>query len=899
MGQPIFITPAGSLGTIPEGQFFQVPILAYDPDVPGDDQTHIYYTLIAGELPEGIQCRRTGLIEGVPKSVASLQGVPTEVARSVTSKFTVRAFTERVVDGVEVVDRLRDRTFTLTVTGQDVPEFVTPAGSLGYYYDGQAVDIQIEFTDQDPDENVFAQISSGQLPPGVSISRTGRLTGVIQPLIGPPDTASAGYDESLYDQYPYDFANRAASRNYQFVVEITDGKQSNLRMFEIFVYAKDSMTGDTVDFTGDNTQITGDVTPVRIPVLITPQGNIGRVRHDNWFAFRFIGEDLDGDSVEYLLYPIGNPLPGNLQLDSYTGWLYGYIPDLGVTERTFEFSVRLRKRGTSVISDPYFFNLEIIGDIENTVTWLTPADLGYINNGAISTLSIVAVTSSDRTLQYRLKPGTYSINNANDSSMMDSSYPGTGVYNKLPQGLQLLQDGDIAGRVSFNTFALDNGTTTFDKNLRTRLIVDETTFDSEFTFTVEAYSSDGAISVFKTFTVRVLRAYNEPYVGLYIKAMPPDQDRQVIEALVNDQTVIPAAYLYRPNDPYFGRSTSIKYMHAYALSAAPYEEYVAALYLNHYHKTLVLGEIKTARAVDANDNVIYEVVYSEIQDNLVNNQGISVSKAVTLNYPVTVGDQTITTVYPNSLDNMRDQMIASVGQVAPGLPLWMTSKQIDGRVLGFTPCWVIAYVKPGRSREVAYNFINTYGENLNTIDFEADRYELEGQATHNWIPFEDSSVPGEWKPNDWVTFDNHTQELYRIPSLGMNGTIQQVNNFTGDGSTTEFTYTVLQPAGAVVVTVNGVKQTYGSAPGSYTTDFSFQQQTVVFNTAPAPGTLIRVYQIINQYVLNQDSPAREPTIFDGDDLGFASMNFTSPTDTYEVTDRYDKYLVFPKTNILG
>jgi len=45
-----------------------------------------------------------------------------------------------------------------------------------------------------------------------------------------------------------------------------------------------------------------------------------------------------------------------------------------------------------------------------------------------------------------------------------------GVYNKLPQGLQLLPSGDIAGRVSFNTFAVDLGTTTFDKELRTTLI---------------------------------------------------------------------------------------------------------------------------------------------------------------------------------------------------------------------------------------------------------------------------------------------------------------------------------------------------------------------------------------------------------------------------------------------
>ena len=89
--------------------------------------------------------------------------------------------------------------------------------------------------------------------------------------------------------------------------------------------------------------------------------------------------------------------------------------------------------------------------------------------------------------------------------------------------MQLLPEGDIAGRVSFNTFALDLGTTTFDKTLRTSLVKSpqETTFDTPYTCTLNAYSSDGLISVFNTVTVNVLRVYNEPYENLYIKAMPP------------------------------------------------------------------------------------------------------------------------------------------------------------------------------------------------------------------------------------------------------------------------------------------------------------------------------------------------------------------------------------------
>ena len=131
MAQPVWITPAGSLGTIPEGVFFQVPLLAYDPADPTAND--VYYEVIAGKLPSGVQCSKTGLIVGVPFAIVSLQGVPSEVARDVVSKFAVRAYTEKIVDGLTVVDRIADRTYTLTVTGQDSPVFVTPAGLVATY----------------------------------------------------------------------------------------------------------------------------------------------------------------------------------------------------------------------------------------------------------------------------------------------------------------------------------------------------------------------------------------------------------------------------------------------------------------------------------------------------------------------------------------------------------------------------------------------------------------------------------------------------------------------------------------------------------------------------------------------------------------------------------------------
>ena len=648
----------------------------------------MFFRVIAGELPDGIQVTQNGIVEGVPKT--RVQGVPTEVGRDVTSRFAIRAFTTRVVDGVVVIDRLADRTFTLTVTGQDVPEFITPAGTVGTFYDGSEARIAIEFTDTDPDQTVRMRVFSGELPPGLVLDeRTGVISGVIAPLIGPTNGAPAGYDATQYDEYPFDFSTRSTSRNYQFTLEITDGIASNLRTFEIFVYSRDSMSADTTDFTADNTFITADVSPQRTPILLTPPGDLGRVRADNFYAFKFDAIDFDGDPIEYSITTgpgIGFDatgtgydefgfdrgafsLPPGLAINPDTGWFYGYIPDQGATEQTYRFAIRVFKANDPVfISGFYYFTITIIGQIDTEVTWLTDPDLGTVLNGSISTLAVAAVNRGGRSLEYQIPSGSNS---------------------RLPQGLTLQPSGNITGRVSFNTFALDGGTTTFDVNARTREGIGETTFDLTFTFTVNAYSSEteqvgleigtivianggsgyvsqptvtisappatvnaiqatagavtivagqitaialgnpgrgytspptititggggsgaiatasmveselsNAVSVFRRFTVRVDRYFQEPYQSLYVKCMPPNPDRALIDSLIQNQDLLPVDLIYRADDPNFGVAKNVTYVHAYGMNPASFDTYFDSLVINHYWKNLTLGEIKTAQAL--------------------------------------------------------------------------------------------------------------------------------------------------------------------------------------------------------------------------------------------------------------------------------------------------------------
>ena len=949
MAQPVWLTPAGSLGTVPEGIFFQQPLLAdtatiavttctatsmatnritckstaglwaglnvmfsgvvfggisdmiryFVLDVVSETEfiisttesattpyhllngtgtmtatfnQHVLYYLQAGSLPPGVSVSDNGLIIGVPKAVASLQGVPNEVARDVTSKFAIRAYTTHPVNGVLVRDRIADRTFELTVSGQNTPEFITPPGELTQVFDGSIVTgIQIQYTDRDPGDTTIIKLVAGTLPPGLTITPQGLISGFIAPASTITQVPGFSRDEQGYSVYPFDFNTESDNANYEFVLEVTDGKSSNLRTFSIFVWSRNSLTADNTTITADNTFITADGSPIRIPIILNPQGSLGETRNDNFYAYQFDGIDLDGDPFAY----VAVDLPPGLTIDPTSGWMYGYIPDLGIVAQTYSFSVRVYKtENPDVISDPYYYSLTITGPIDSEITWITPSNLGTIANGSTSIFYVQAVNRGGLELQYQLDPGSAS---------------------NLPQGLQLLPSGDIAGRVSFDTFALDNGTTTFDVTLNDLGIFGintATTFDLVFTFIVNAYSVNGVVNVTKSFSITIDRVYNEPYENLYIQAMPPLDDRALIASLVQNTDIFKPQFIYRPQDPNFGVSRSVIYNHAYGLKASTLADYYSSLYENHYWKDLTLGAVETAQATDIDGNVIYEVVYSRVIDNLVNNDGQSVGKQVVLPYPVNAGDSTeVDIVYPNSLPNMRDQVIDVVGQISSILPQWMTSKQTDGRILGFVPAWVIAYVKPGRAAQVAYYLQTTFGERLNLIDFEVDRYELDRLLSKNWDPIADSTQ-GQWVPHppESTTFDIEPHFQLPVPndsSFVFTGGFDYVVNdrililgsqVGGEDGLNDIVVTVTKvdeygtietARAAGIATLLTVGDTYTNITGVNITGVGFGSTWD--------------FEVVGE----------NPTVFDGN-----SLQFIAPVDMYTNTQAYDKYLVFPKRNIL-
>ena len=791
MAQPIWNTSAGSIGSYPAllPMLYQLSASAVLP------ATSVLYTLLSGSLPSGLSVNEDGLISGTPSLVTS--DTPT-------------VFTIRVTDNLQ---NIRDRTFSITVSGSAIPQFTTPNGNLLSTQDSIWVSLPVTYTNPSTSNPVIVQVKEGTLPPGLEIDLLGNIRGYARPPIvtittpsvvtTASDTASSnnlvtvtstvGFsigrpvifsgttfgDINSGQQYyiktipssttfsisatqngsellltdssgsmtvtlPAVSTGTPTIRTYSFTLELSSPLGNDTGFYSITVINQNTPTSQggpgklpntrepvilntrplTFNLTNNDPYYGYYILP---PIAPTQSAFMGNFQSGEYFAFKIIGKDFDGNPIGYSYSGLPAGLTGNVD----TGWIIG-TPSLssdGVS--SYNFSVSAYKTDNASYASPFFnFTYNLEKGISSDVVWITDSDLGQIFNGTISTLLVKA--TSDVTLSYRLTSGS------------------------LPPNLSISSNGEIIGRVADQPTSsyLEQGATT------------------EFSFTVQAYSTEfPVVGSSKTFTLNVLQEFSQPTDILYIQATPSLNDRQILSTLLNDNALIPTESLYRSNDEYFGKATNVIYEHAYGIYASDIEEYIVAVTRNHYWRNITLGELKTAVAKNSAGDIIYEVVYSEVIDNLVNPSGVSIQEEIywpraidlglgpwytsitdiftSYNKELSPGFYTSRTpgyarnLYPNSLYNMRTRVGQVVGQVFDStlLPLWMTSQQTNGSTLGYTQAWVICYTKPGLADAIKTNIEDNWPHTLNQINFKIDRFSVDKSATYN---YNNRTDPASW-----------------------------------------------------------------------------------------------------------------------------------------------------------
>ena len=319
--------------------------------------------VIGGSLPPGLRI-----------TDQKIQGTAFEVARQTEFKFVLRATKDNEID---------DRTFRINVSGADKPIWETSAGSLPvgnndtfYILDNSPIDFQLIANDDDIEAGqsleYFVASGDGELPPGIQLTREGRIVGVVDPVLAIDTLANNGYyDTNAYGEYPFDFGVRSANgydsfyydiefydksvatkspkklnRNYQFRVSVSDGDTIEKRLFRIFVVGDDFLRADNTIMQSGNTLFGADASHIRTPIWLTP-ADLGYRRADNYVTLYMdiIDSSVITGFVNYTIQDFNTDgsesvIPPGLELDPGSGELAGVVPYQPNITKEYKFTIR-------------------------------------------------------------------------------------------------------------------------------------------------------------------------------------------------------------------------------------------------------------------------------------------------------------------------------------------------------------------------------------------------------------------------------------------------------------------------------------------------------------------------------------------------------------------------------
>ncbi len=673
---PGWATPAGFLFTATENVSTSFALVAIG-------QT-LTYAVSLGALPKGLELTSQGDIVGIPGPVQN----------KTKYEFVVRA---TIPSGVS------DRFFSIDVDGKTTPYFtntdVTVSNGNKYLNIGpngeswalnrQYVNFPLDawadptLTPENTKFKYYIGDAAGQLPPGLSLSTEGVISGFLT------DDLTVGTEASV-------------PKKYKFSVTVTDGVSSSDDTFNILVVDPDLIRNPNSYIDDIDPGILSQNLIYMPPLQFIKGTDLGIVKSQNDIILDVSAYDPypQEEFVTYLL-GTGTTLPPYLNLDFYSGKLYGYLPYQPAYDREYFIQVdairstfisNLNRESTTLDTSTFtitsistvttnVFSLLIKGDNTNPLEWVSTSSLGNIVIGETSELFVKAKkTGSDYTINYKLSGGS------------------------LPVGLELKQDGSLSGKVDYSE---NTGT---------------------YTFNVVAKDVFALSEIEKTFSLTV-SSYNEKqYTEIYCQPFLSKEKRDIYQKFMSDSFVFDPKLMYRYFDPNFGVQNKIKIVLEFGIEKVNLDDYFDAIQENFYQRRLYFGDIKSAIARDLNGNTVYEIVYIDAVDELINNKG---------EFPPQSFVSNNLTYYPGSIGNQRVRL--SQIQISPGefvdinefmMPRYMrTAQPGEYQNLNYVSVIPLCYTLPGNSSKIVSR-IKQSGFDFKQFDFTVDRIIVQNSADY-------------------------------------------------------------------------------------------------------------------------------------------------------------------------
>lgn len=656
---PEFITPGGLLDAGPRHQFYVIDGSYVEYQIDAVDLNAEVGQVLSfniesgnGALPPGLALSQSGLISGfVGPTLVTVAGVPSETTKSFPFVVTIN-------DGVN----FNTRAFTIFVVDPDV---FRADSLIPNNYNGASFTSDVTYL---------------QEPVWVSPSYLGifRANNYITIPLGVYDKKNVVFrveqtNTELYaTTYQLSINDNVYGGNSLTITNASD--VPTIGQVLSFKYYANNATDTTYTIT-NVTALPNGVYRLNVNPELTMTLN-------NGIPF-FIGSR--------------SQLPPGMTFNTLTSEVYGRVPFQPAVTRTYTFTVTATRSYTDSLeftTSSKTFTVDMLGDVTSTITWVTPENLGTLYANYVSALSVEATsTVASAIVSYKkvsgsLPPGI--------SLSVDGELIGTvnQYYNADTGVLGLISFSETNPEIKDQTF--DNGTTTFDR---------------EFSFTLEANDQYQYSTQKRTFTISIETPNTVEYSNVTAKPFLPQNERTLWRNFITNTSIFTPESIYRPNDPSFGVQTNLEMLVFAGIQTELASVYANSMLNGFKRKRFQFSGFEKATAKDpVTGKEVYEIVYVKMFDPLEPNK---------THLPSTIlgGDY-----YPNSITNWRERLSEGLLTERNYLPLWMRTIQLGLKEpSGYVMAIPLCYCKVGTADTILLN-IKYSGFEFNHLDYTVDRF---------------------------------------------------------------------------------------------------------------------------------------------------------------------------------